>query len=218
MSATAARHRREQTRGEELANSISHGIGLVAALVATPFLLVRAAEHDDTAFLVGVAIFALAIVFQYLSSSLYHALPVGRAKQILRVIEHSAIFILIAGTYTPFTLGVLRGSWGWTLCALVWTLALVGVVLKSSNRLFHPRLSNALFLVMGWLILVAVKPMLDNVPMAGLLWLLAGGLAYTIGVAFYAASSRVRYAHFTWHLFVMLGTVCHYFAVYGYAA
>lgn len=218
MSTAAVRQRREQSRGEELANSISHGIGLIAAVVATPFLLIRAAEHDDMAFLVGVVIFAIAIVFQYLSSSLYHALPIGRPKQILRVIEHSAIFILIAGTYTPFTLGVLRGSWGWTLCALVWTLALVGVVLKSSNRLFHPRLSNALFLVMGWLIVVAIKPMLDNVPMAGLLWLLAGGLAYTVGVIFYAASSRVRYAHFTWHLFVMLGTACHYFAVYGYAA
>lgn len=218
MSATAPRHRREQSRGEEFANSISHGIGLVAALVATPLLIMRAAEYDDTAFLVGVVIFAFAIVFQYLTSSLYHALPIGRPKHVLRVIEHSAIFILIAGTYTPFTLGVLRGSWGWTLCAVVWTLALVGVVLKSSNRLFHPRLSNALFLLMGWLIVVAIKPMLDNVPMAGLLWLLAGGLAYTVGVAFYAVSSRFRYAHFAWHLFVMLGTACHYFAVYEYAA
>ncbi|MDP1930398.1 MAG: hemolysin III family protein [Gammaproteobacteria bacterium] len=218
MNATTARYRREQTRGEELANSISHGVGLVAALVASPFLLTRAAELDDAAFMVGVVIFAIAIVFQYLTSSLYHALPVGKLKQVLRVIEHSAIFVLIAGTYTPFTLGVLRGPWGWTLCAMVWTLALVGVVLKSSNRLFHPRLSNALFLLMGWLILVAIKPMLDNVPVAGLLWLLAGGIAYTVGVAFYAASSRVRYAHFTWHLFVMLGTACHYVAVYGYAA
>ncbi len=218
MNATTARYRREQTRQEELANSISHGVGLVAALVASPFLLIRAAEQDDAAFMVGVVIFAIAIVFQYLSSSLYHALPVGKAKQILRMVEHSAIFVLIAGTYTPFTLGVLRGPWGWTLCAMVWTLALVGVVLKSSNRLFHPRVSNALFLLMGWLILVAIKPMLDNVPLTGLLWLLAGGIAYTVGVAFYAASSRIRYAHFTWHVFVMLGTGCHYIAVYGYAA
>lgn len=210
--------RREQTRGEELANSISHGVGLLAAIVAIPFLLIKISGEDDTILFIGVLIFAFAVIFQYASSALYHALPQGRSKRILRLIEHSAIFVLIAGTYTPFTLGILRDSWGIALCTLVWALAVVGVVLKSSNRLFHPQLSNALFLLMGWLIVVAVKPMLEIVPLAGLLWLLAGGLAYTIGVAFYAASSRIRYAHFAWHLFVMAGTACHFIAVYNYSA
>ena len=210
--------RREQSRGEELANSISHSVGLIAAIIATPFLLIKISGEDDTVLFVGVLIFACAILFQYASSALYHALPKGRSKQVMRTIEHSAIFVLIAGTYTPFTLGILRDSWGTALCILVWALAVVGVVLKSSNRLFHPRLSNALFLLMGWLIIVAVKPMLESVPPAGLLWLLAGGIAYTVGVIFYAASARVRYAHFAWHLFVMAGTGCHFIAVYGYSA
>lgn len=210
--------RREQTRGEELANSISHGVGLLAAIVAIPFLLIKISGADDTVLFIGVLIFACAIVFQYASSALYHALPQGRSKRVLRMIEHSAIFVLIAGTYTPFTLGILRDSWGIALCILVWALAVVGVVLKSSNRLFHPQLSNALFLLMGWLIIVAIKPMLETVPIAGLLWLLAGGIAYSVGVAFYAASSRIRYAHFAWHLFVIAGTTFHFIAVYGYAA
>lgn len=210
--------RREQTRGEELANSISHSVGLFAAIIAIPFLLIKISGEDDTVLFIGVLIFAFAILFQYASSAIYHALPQGRSKQVMRMIEHSAIFVLIAGTYTPFTLGILRDSWGIALCILVWALAVIGVVLKSSNRLFHPKLSNALFLLMGWLIIVAVKPMMESMPLAGLLWLLAGGIAYTLGVAFYAASTRVRYAHFAWHLFVMVGTACHFIAVYGYSA
>jgi len=210
--------RREQTRGEELANSISHSVGLFAAIIAIPFLLIKISDEDDTVLFVGVLIFACAILFQYASSAIYHALPQGHSKRVMRMIEHSAIFVLIAGTYTPFTLGILRDSWGIALCILVWALAVIGVVLKSSNRLFHPQLSNALFLLMGWLIVVAVKPMMESVPLAGLLWLLAGGISYTVGVIFYAASSRVHYAHFAWHLFVMAGTVCHFIAVYGYSA
>ena len=215
---TVKKTRREQTRGEELANSISHSLGLLAAVIAIPFLLIKISGEDDTVLFVGVLIFACAILFQYASSALYHALPQGRSKRVMRMIEHSAIFVLIAGTYTPFTLGILRDSWGIALCSIVWVLAVIGVVLKSSNKLFHPMLSNALFLLMGWLIIVAAKPMLESVPTAGLLWLLAGGIAYTVGVAFYAASSRVHYAHFAWHLFVMAGTACHFVAVYEYSA
>ena len=210
--------RREQTHGEELANTVSHMVGLVVALIALPFLLIKIAAADDTVLFIGVVIFGLAILFQYASSALYHALPKGPRKELMRRIEHSAIFVLIAGSYTPFTLGILRDSWGIALCTLVWILAIVGIVLKSSNRLFHPRLSSALFLLMGWLILIAVKPMLENMPMAGVLWLLAGGIAYTVGVGFYVMSSRMRYAHFAWHLFVMAGTACHFVAVYGYSA
>ena len=209
---------REQSRGEEIANSISHGIGLIAALVATPFLILDAIRRADAGFIVGVSIFATTMVLLYLSSTLYHALPAGKAKRVFRIIEHSAIFLLIAGTYTPFTLGVLRGAWGWTLFGLVWGFALIGVSLKAFERMSHPVISTGLYLLMGWLIVIAANPMVDRVPLSGLLWLVAGGVAYTAGVAFFVADTRLRYGHFIWHLFVMTGTTCHYFAVLWYAA
>lgn len=135
-----------------------------------------------------------------------------------RVVEHAAIFLLIAGTYTPFTLGVLRGAWGWTLLGLDWGLAAVGVALKALSRMSHPMLSTGLYLLMGWLIVIAAEPLSARIPVAGLLWLVAGGLAYTLGVIFFALDARLRYDHFIWHLFIMAGTACHDFAVYGYAA
>ncbi len=218
MSLSLAASKREQSRGEEIANSISHGLGLIAALVATPLLIRHAVRHGDAGFVAGASIFAATMVLLYLASTLYHALPVGRAKSVFRVIEHSAIFLLIAGTYTPFTLGVLRGAWGWTLLALVWSLAVAGVLLKALNRMAHPILSTGLYLLMGWLIVIAAQPLSARVPASGLLWLVAGGLAYTLGVVFFALDSRLRYGHFIWHLFVMAGTACHYFAVLWYAA
>jgi len=178
----------------------------------------HAAETGDAAFIVGASIFATTMVLLYLASTLYHALPAGKAKRVFRVIEHSAIFFLIAGTYTPFTLGVLRGALGLTLLGLVWGLALVGVTLKAIDRMSHPIVSTGLYLLMGWLILIAVHPLTARVPASGLLWLVSGGVSYTAGVAFFAADSRLRYAHFIWHLFVMAGTACHYFAVLWYAA
>jgi hemolysin III len=217
MSTSLAVPLREQSRGEEIANSISHGIGLIAALVAIPFLVVDAIRRGDAAYIVGVSIFAATMVLLYLASTLYHALPAGKAKQVFRIIEHSAIFLLIAGTYTPFTLGVLRGAWGWTLLGLVWGLALTGVALKAFERISHPVISTGLYLFMGWLIVIAADPMYERVPLSGLLWLVAGGVAYSAGVAFFVADSRLRYGHFIWHLFVMTGTTCHYFAVLWYA-
>ncbi len=214
----AVRSKRIQSRGEELANSLSHGLGLIAALVATPFLVLQAVRQGDAAFIVGASVFAATMVLLYLASTLYHALPVGRAKRVFRVIEHSAIFLLIAGTYTPFTLGVLRGTWGWSLLGVVWGIAVAGVLLKALNRLTHPILTTSLYLLMGWLIVIAAAPLSERVPASGLLWLVAGGLAYTIGVFFFALDSRLRYGHFIWHLFVMAGTACHYFAVLWYAA
>lgn len=218
MHALPASPRYRQSQGEEIANSISHGLALAAALVGTPYLILSAARHGDARFIVGTSIFAATMIILYLSSTLYHALPVGKVKRLFRVIEHSAIFLLIAGTYTPFTLGVLRGTWGWTLLGIVWGLAAVGVVLKVSNKGNHPILSTSLYLSMGWLIVIAVKPMVASVPTVGLLWLVAGGLAYTLGVVFFALDSRLKYGHLIWHLLVMAGTTCHYFAVLGYAA
>jgi hemolysin III len=154
----------------------------------------------------------------YLASAVYHALPAGRAKRVFRVLDHSAIFLLIAGTYAPFALGVLRGAWGWTLFGLVWFLALAGVVFKTVGKTSRPILSTGLYLLMGWLVVIAVDPMVARVSLSGLLWLLAGGSFYTAGVAFYATDSRLRFGHLAWHLFVMAGTACHYFAVLWYAA
>lgn len=209
---------RIQTVGEEIANSISHGVGALGTLVAAPLLIVAAVQRGDAAFVAGAAIFAAAMCLLYLASTIYHALPPCRAKQIFNVLDHSAIYLLIAGTYTPFTLGTLRGPWGWTLFGLVWSMAALGVALKASKRLDRPVLSTGLYLAMGWLVIIAVNPMLERVPEGGLWWLLAGGIAYTAGVLFFVLDSRWRYAHFVWHLFVLAGTVCHFFAVLWYAA
>jgi len=212
----AAVGHRAQSVGEEIANSISHGVGFLAALIALPVLVVGAVQHGPAA-IVGAAVFATTLVLLYLTSTLYHALAPNRAKRVLRILDHGAIYLLIAGTYTPFTLGVLRGAWGWTLFALIWTLALAGIVLKSIGGVRHPRLSTGLYLAMGWLIVVAAKPMWHAMPGWGLFWLVMGGLAYTAGVGFYAAS-RIRYAHFVWHLFVLAGSACHAIAVLRFAA
>ena len=209
---------REQSQGEEIANSISHGLGLVAALVGTPFLIVQAARHGNAGFIAGTSIFSATAAILYLASTLYHALPAGKAKRVFRIIEHSAIYLLIAGTYTPFTLGVLSGAWGWTLLGVTWFLAAAGVALKAFSRASHPILSTVLYLLMGWVVVIAVDPLLARMPTAGLLWLIAGGLSYTAGVVFFATDSRLQYGHLVWHLFVMAGTACHYFAIIWYAA
>ncbi len=209
---------RSQSRPEEVANSLSHGAGLAVAIVAGIFLIVTAVQRGSTAFLVGASIFAATMVLLYLASTLYHGLPEGRAKYALLVVDHSAIYLFIAGSYTPFTLGVLRGPWGWTLLAMVWALVAAGVAAKiiGGPQRFH-RLSTAVYLGMGWLFLLAAGPIWRQMPPAGLAWLLAGGLAYTAGVAFFLAD-RYRYAHFVWHLFVLTGTACHFIAVLQHAA
>lgn len=208
---------RPQTRGEEIANSVSHGMGALGAMLAAPLLIVVAARRGDAALVAAAAIFAASMCLLYLASTLYHALPRGRAKQLFNVLDHSAIYLLIAGTYTPFALGPLRGPWGWTLLGLVWGLAAMGVALKASRRLDRPALSIGLYLAMGWLVAIAVDPVLRHVPPGGLWLLLAGGLAYTGGVVFFVFDSRWRYAHFVWHLFVLAGTACHFLAALWYA-
>ncbi|MHB1011430.1 MAG: PAQR family membrane homeostasis protein TrhA [Desulfobacteria bacterium] len=200
-----------------MANSISHGVGLLAALVATPVLVISAARHGGAARVAGASVFASAMVLLYLASTLYHALPGNRAKRVFRVLDHAAIYVMIAGTYTPFTLGVLRGSWGWALFGIVWGLAAGGVVLTAVGGVRYPKLTTSLYLAMGWLILVAVKPLWLRMPPEGLFWLAAGGVSYTVGVVFYAAR-RVRFSHFIWHLFVITGTACHFIAVLRFAA
>jgi len=216
MTKAPASREHTPSLGEEIANSVSHGVGLLAAVAATPLLLHSAVRHGGAARIAGASVFAAAMVLLYLTSTLYHALPRNRAKRVFQIFDHAAIFLMIAGTYTPFTLGVLRGAWGWTLFGLVWGLALGGVVLTAVGGVRYPKLSTSLYLAMGWFILVAVKPLWLRMPSEGLFWLLAGGIAYTVGVVFYAAK-RVRYCHFVWHLFVMAGTACHFIAVLRFA-
>jgi len=217
MIKTPALRERTQSLGEEIANSVSHGVGLLAAVAAAPVLVLSAVRQGGAAQIAGASVFAAATVLLYLTSTLYHALPINRAKCVFQVLDRAAIFLMIAGTYTPFTLGVLRGTWGWTLFGLVWSLALAGVVLTAVRGVRYPKLSTCLYLAMGWLILIAVKPLWLRVPAWGLFWLLAGGIAYTVGVVFYAAK-RVCYSHFVWHLFVITGTACHFIAVLWFAA
>jgi len=217
MTRSLASHERALSRGEEIANSVSHGVAFLAAVAVSPILVVSAVQHDGAAGIVGKSIFAFTMLLLYLTSTLYHTLTRHKAKRVFQILDHSAIFLLIAGSYTPFTLGVLRGAWGWTLFGLVWGIAVVGVLLKSIGGVRHQKLSVVLYLAMGWLILIAVKPLWLNVPSWGLFWLLAGGVAYTAGVGFYAAK-QMRYAHFVWHLFVLAGTACHFIAVLKYAA
>ena len=202
---------------EEIANTISHGLGLVLALIAVPVLIAGATRAGNFRFTVGVSVFGGTIVLLYLASTLYHWLTHEAAKALFRLFDHTAFFLLIAGTYTPFSLGVLRGPWGWSLLAAIWILALAGITLKIRKQTRHSPIGIVLYVIMGWLCVVAVKPMLMLIPLPGLLLILAGGIAYTGGLAFFAAQ-RIRYNHFIWHLFVIAGTTCHFFAVLWYAA
>jgi hemolysin III len=216
MREMPAQSERPQSPGEEIANGVSHGIGVIAALVSAPFLMISAVHEGGASAIVGSGVFAGAMLLMYLASTLYHSFPDGKAKVVFQELDHGAIFVLIAGTYTPFTLGVLRGPWGWTLLALVWGLAIFGVAAKAMGRIRHPYLSTGLYLAMGWLILLAIRPLWHQMPLSGIWWLLGGGMAYTTGVVFYAAK-RVYFAHFVWHFFVIAGTTCHFFAVLWYA-
>jgi len=202
-------------RGERF-NGYSHLLGTLLAIIAATALIVYGANHGDAWKVVSFSIYGATLIMLFASSTLYHSTR-GMTKSVFRKFDHGAIYLLIAGTYTPFTLGVLRGAWGWTLFGLVWGLAAIGVTLKALNRMSHPHISTGLYLLMGWLVLIAIKPLVASVPTAGLWWLVAGGVAYTAGVVFYATDSRWRYGHFVWHLFVMAGTACHFVAVYGYA-
>lgn len=215
MSEAHALPERSQSVGEEIANAVSHGVGLLLAVFAALVLVVVALQRGGVAETVGASIFGTTMVLVYLTSTLYHALPRNRAKRVFRTLDHGAIFLLIAGTYTPFTLGPLRGTTGWGLFWLVWFLALAGVVFKAVGGVRYSKLSTCLYIAMGWLVIVVIKPLWLSVPLPGFLWLLAGGIAYTAGVAFFAPN-RLRYSHFVWHVFVMAGTACHFAAVLWY--
>lgn len=202
--------------GEERANCLSHGLGFIGALIGTPVLLWVATQQGQVAMIVGMSVFSATAMLLYLASALHHGLPDGRAKEFFHTVDHAAIFLLIAGTYTPFTLGVLKGPWGTSLLVIIWILAAVGIILRGIKTLSCPRITIALYVVMGWLLITA-KPLWTKMPRAGLSLLLAGGVAYTGGLIFYAAR-RIHYHHLIWHLCAVVGTTCHYFAVLWYAA
>lgn len=203
------------TLGEEIAHALTHGLGVVLAIVGLTVMVARATLYGDTLHIVGASIFGATLVLMYAASTLYHSIPLPRAKRVLRIIDHSTIYLLIAGTYTPITLVTLSGTVGWVVFCTVWGLAAVGVVFKLFATGRFEKLSLAIYLGMGWCIVLAIKPLLRTMETGGLVLLLAGGLAYSGGVAFYLWE-RLRYHHAIWHAFVLAGSVLQYFAVLFY--
>ncbi|GHA77780.1 hemolysin III [Lysobacter bugurensis] len=195
-----------------MANALTHGVAAVAALVGGSVLITRAAMHGDPWQLTGAVVFGACLLLLYLASTLYHAAKQPATKARMKVLDHCAIYLLIAGTYTPFTLVALRGPWGWGLFAAVWTLAIAGVVFKLFFTGRFRLLSTALYVAMGWIVLIALRPLLAAVDNWTFGWLLAGGVLYTLGTVFYHRPS-LPYSHAVWHLFVVGGSVCHYIAV-----
>lgn len=201
--------------GEEIAHSVTHGFGVLMSIVGLCVLVAFAALHGDAVHIVASAIFGGTLILLYTASTLYHSIPLPRTKSVLRIIDHVSIYLLIAGTYTPFTLVTLAGPWGWSLFATVWGLAAVGVGFKLFTTGRFERLSVAVYVAMGWCGMVAIGPLIEAMRPGGLWLLVAGGLAYTGGVVFYVMT-RVPYHHAIWHLFVLAGSVLHYFAVLFY--
>jgi hemolysin III len=218
---TAPAAARDQTLGEEIANAISHGLGALLAVAALPVLVTRALALGTGADVAAAAIYAATMILLYGVSTLYHALPRslwhGRAKDWLLRLDHAAIYVFIAGSYTPFTLGVLNTGPGLTLLIAVWAAAAFGVAIKLLNRLRQPLVSTLIYLAMGWAVVFAVGPLMERIPAAGLALLVAGGLSYTLGAVVFLLDNRLRYAHFVWHLFVLGGSTCHFFAALWYA-
>jgi hemolysin III len=201
--------------GEEIAHTITHGIGIVLSIAGLVVLVAFASLYGDAWHITSSSIYGATLILLYTASTLYHGIPQPRAKQVLRRIDHAAIFLLIAGTYTPYTLVNLRGEWGWTLFGVVWGFALFGVLLETLVKRRIKWLSISLYLGLGWLVVIAIKPLLNNVANGGLILLLAGGLCYSLGVIFYLWK-RLAYHHAVWHLFVMAGSLLHFFSILFY--
>lgn len=200
---------------EEVASSVTHGLGVVLSITALVILTTLAGRSGDKWRVVSFAIYGATLIIMYLSSVLYHSLQEPGIKRVLRYLDHSAIYLLIAGTYTPFTLVNLRGPWGWTLFGLIWGLAALGLLMTVLGFGGSRALASLVYIGMGWLVVVAIKPLLAAVPAGGIAWLVAGGLFYTLGVIFYVWK-RLPFNHAIWHLFVLGGSVCHFFAVLFY--
>lgn len=209
---------RAQTRSEELANSASHGLACLAALAAIPFLFgaPRVPAVPISVQQIGIAVFGATMVLVYLSSALYHGLPDGPAKRIFMRVDHCAIFLFIAGTYTPFTIKILHNPWGVPLLTGVWLLALAGLIGKALGLLDRPIVSTLIYVGLGWMAVLVAGPVLAAIPGQGTGWIYAGGVAYTVGALFYSLDGRIKFGHLVWHLFAIGGTACHYLAVWRY--
>lgn len=205
----------EYTIAEEIIHSVTHGFGTLLSIVGMAVLVAVAALYGDIIDVVSVSIYGATLILLYGASTIYHAIPLPRAKPWLQQIDHSAIYLLIAGTYTPFALITLRGAWGWIIFAIVWTMAVIGISVKMARIPHSDRLSLILYLVMGWVVIIAIKPLIENLATGGLILLIVGGLCYTGGAYFYARDSQ-RYNHAIWHLFVLAGSIFHYFAILYY--
>lgn len=203
---------RSYTLGEEIFSSVTHGIGTLLAVGGTVVLIVAAAIYGDALTVVSTAVFGASMIILYCMSTLYHAITHPKAKQFFRVMDHNTIFFLIAGTYTPITLTILRGTLGWVLFGVIWGVAIVGIVLNSVNLERFRKPSVVCYIAMGWVIVIAIRPLLQKMDAACLWLLVAGGVFYTVGVIFYAIK-KVRYFHPIWHIFVLLGSLCHYLSI-----
>jgi hemolysin III len=206
---------KERLTLEEVANCATHGVGLALSVAGFVALVALAWAYGDAWHLASCVVYGASLVALYLASTLYHGVRAPRAKQLLQALDHCGIYLLIAGTYTPFTLVTLRGPWGWTLFGLVWGLALAGILFRVLFGTRYRPLAVASYVLLGWLCVVAVKPILELVPLGALAWIAAGGLTYTMGVFFFAAK-RIPHHHAIWHLFVLGGSICHYVAVLLY--
>jgi hemolysin III len=200
---------------EEKINIFSHSIGLVLSIIALTLLVTRASLHGDAWHVVSFSIFGASLIILYSASTIYHSSKNPETRSRLRIVDHAAIYVLIAGTYTPFTLVTLNGSTGWVIFGISWGMALTGITLKLFFTGRYGLLSTAMYVFMGWLIIFAIKPLIDNLPVDGIYWLVAGGLAYTLGAILYAIK-KIQYNHAIFHVFVLLGSFCHFMAVYFY--
>lgn len=198
--------------GEEIANSVTHGVGVVLSIGGLAVLTAFASVLGNAWHIVSSSIYGATLILLYASSTLYHSIQIPRVKRIFQVIDHSAIFLLIAGTYTPFTLVSLRGAWGWSLFGVVWGLAVIGILFQVTRLRKWPVISLVLYVSMGWAVIVATKPLLTAIAPGGLLLLLIGGLSYTVGIVFYVWR-RLPYHHAIWHVFVLAGSAFHFFAI-----
>ena len=204
-----------ETRREEIANSITHGIGAALSIAALSVLVVFAGLRGDAWRVVSFAIYGATLVLLYLASTFYHVFSNPRVKRVFHVFDHSAIFLLIAGSYTPFCLVTIRGGWGWSLFGVVWGIAIFGIVFKAFFTGRYNFVSTALYIAMGWIAVIAIRPLVAQLPTGAFAWILLGGLSYTVGVVFYAWE-RLPYGHAIWHLFVLGGSTLHFFAVLFY--
>ncbi len=203
------------TRGEEIANSITHGIGAALSIAGLATMVVLAVIYGDVWKIVSVSIYGSTLIMLYLASTFYHSFQKPEIKRFFKILDHAAIYFLIAGTYTPFALVSLRGGWGWSLFGVIWGLAITGIILKVIFIQKFKKLSLVLYILMGWICVIAIKQMLIAVPIAGMIWLFIGGLFYTVGVVFYT-NKKIPYSHAIWHLFVLAGSICHYFSILFY--